>query len=390
MIEGTQAAGSTFFELDDEHRDFQAVCRAFVDREVLPLVKEAEDERRFPAELWGAMGAAGLLGLGHPEPQGGTGGGHLAIALLSEQLARACGGIAVTPLVSAYMAAPHIARYGTPAQQERYLAGVLRGELVAAIAITEPQAGSDVAGIRTRATRTDGGYLLRGSKVFITNGGLADVIVVAALTDPERPHRGMTTFLVERPHEGLEIGAPMVKMGWHSSDTRELSFTDCLVPDDAVLGRIDGGFQQIMGALQTERISLAGMGLGLAQAALDDAVAYARDREAFGQPLGRHQVVRHRLAELTATLDAARLATYRAAARCDAGHPECDVAVAQAKLLSARAANVVADAAVQIFGGYGFIEETRVAMHYRDARILRIGGGTDEMQLEILAKRLAL
>lgn len=378
------------FELDDEHRDFQAVCHAFVEREVLPRVQQSEAERRFPTDLWAKLAAAGLLGLGHPEANGGTGGGHLAIALLSEQLARASGGLAITPLVSSYMAAPHLARYGTSVQQARYLDGVLRGELVAAIAITEPQAGSDVAAIATRAAPCDGGYRLRGTKIFITNAGLADVIVVVALTDPDRPHAGMTTFLVERPSEGLEVGPPMEKMGWHSSDTRELFFDDCMVGEDAVLGEVGYGFQQVMGALQTERIALAGMGLGLAQAALDDALAHARERQVFGQPLAKHQTLRHQLVELATTLEAARLVTYRAAARCDAHHADADASVAQAKLVSARAANVVADGAVQIFGGYGFVEETRVAMHYRDARILRIGGGTDEVQREIVAKRMAL
>jgi acyl-CoA dehydrogenase len=377
-------------ELNDEHLDFQAVCRSFVDREVLPRVQQAEEQRRFPAELWKKLADAGLLGLGHPEADGGSGGGHLAVALLSEQLARASGGIAVTPLVSSYMAAPHIARYGTAGQRDRYLKGVLAGELIAAIAITEPQAGSDVAGIRTRAARMDGGYVLSGSKIFITNGGLADVIVVLAVTDPARLHSGMTTFLVDRPCDGLDVGAPMAKMGWHSSDTRELAFDGCFVSEEAVLGEPGCGFQQVMGALQMERVALAGMGLGLAQAALDDAVEHARRRQAFGQQLSRHQALRHRLAELATTLEAARLATYRAAARCDGGHVDAAVAVAQAKLLSARAANEVVDGAVQVFGGYGFIEETRVAMHYRDARILRIGGGTDEVQLEILAKRMGL
>jgi acyl-CoA dehydrogenase len=378
------------FELDDDHRDFQVVCRSFVEREVLPRVRQAEADHRFPPELWSSLAGAGLLGLGFPEGFGGTGGGHLAIALLSEELARGCGGIAITPLVSSYMAAPHINRFGTDEQKERYLPSLLAGQCVAAIAITEPGAGSDVAALKTRAVAADGGYVLRGTKMFITNAGLADVIVVLALTEPEDPHNGMTAFLIDANQDGLEVGGPLPKMGWHASDTRELVFDRCFVSEEAVLGEFGRGFQQVMQALQTERIALAGMGLGLAQAAFDAAAEHAGERQAFGQPLARHQTIRHRLAELSASLEAARLVTYRAAARCDAEHPDRHTGVAQAKLLSARAANLVADGAVQILGGYGFIEEGPVAMHYRDARILRIGGGTDEVQLEILAKQLGL
>jgi acyl-CoA dehydrogenase len=378
------------FELDDDHRDFQAVCRSFVEREVLPRVGQAEAERRFPLELWKPLADAGLLGLGFPESVGGTGGGHLAIALLSEELGRGCGGIAVTPLVSSYMAAPHINRFGTQEQKERYLPGLLGGESVAAIAVTEPAAGSDVAAIKTRAVASDGGYVLRGTKMFITNAGLADVIVVLAVTEPDDPHNGMTAFLVEPGHDGLEIGAPLAKMGWHASDTRELVFDDFFLSEEAVLGEIGRGFQQVMQAFQTERIALAGMGLGLAQAAFEAAAKHAQERRAFGKPLARHQAIRHRLADLRAQLEAARLVTYCAAARCDSEHQDRLTSVAQAKLLSARVANEVADGAVQILGGYGFIEEGPVAMHYRDARILRIGGGTDEVQLEILAKQLGL
>ena len=378
------------FELDPEHREFRGVCRSFVEREALRMVGTAEREGRFPVRLWSMLARAGLLGLGHPEAYGGTGGGHLAIALLSEELARASGGMAITPLVSSYMAAPHLARFGTEKQKQRYLAPVLAGAMIAAIAITEPHAGSDMARIRTRAVRVDGGWRLSGSKMFITNGGLADVIVVVAVTDPQNPRHGMTTFLVEGGHEGLRIGTPLRKLGWHASDTRELAFDDCMVSDEAVIGEVGAGFSQVKATLQTERVSLAGMGVGLAEDALELALTHARERETFGQRLGRHQAIAHRLAEMATLLEAARLLTYRAAARCDAEHPESALSVAQAKLASARAANAIADTAVQVFGGYGFSEEYRVAMHYRDARILRIGGGSDEVQLDIMARLLSL
>lgn len=378
------------FVLDEEHRVFQDVCRTFVDRGVLPVVKEAEETSTFPAALWPKLGQAGFLGIGYPERIGGSGvPDSLAIAIFSEELARSSGGIAVTPLVSAYMAGPHLARYGTPEQQEQYLRPVIAGTKVAAIAVTEPGAGSDVAGIATAAHRVEGGYRLRGSKIFITNGGIADFVIVAAKSDAGSGRRGMTMFIVERGQPGFTVGRALQKMGWHSSDTRELIFDDCFVPDDRVLGAAGRGFYQIMESFQLERITLSGMGVGLAQAAFDDARNYARDRVAFGQPISRYQAIRFRLAEMATEIQSARLMTYFAATRLDAGD-NSNEAVAMAKLHSARVANRVADDAVQIFGGYGYIEETRVAMHYRDARILRIGGGTDEIQMEILAKRLGL
>jgi acyl-CoA dehydrogenase len=375
------------YVLDAEHRDFQLSCRRFVTDRVLPLVAKSEEEARFPSELWGELARQGLLGVAYPEALGGSGGDHLALAILSEELAKASGGIAITPLVSSYMAAPYLRDFGSESQQERFLRPILQGAKVAALAVTEPGAGSDVARIRTLASSATNGYVLRGTKMFITNGGLADVVVVAAKTDAGAGHRGISMFLVERGAAGLSVGRALRKMGWHSSDTRELAFDDCFVPGDHVLGEIGRGFYQIMSSFQTERLVVAGMGVGLAQTCLDDAIAYARRRVAFGRSLIELQSVAHTLAEMSADVHAARLVTYHAASLMDARADFID-AIAIAKLHAARVANTVADRAVQIFGGYGFIEETRVAMHYRDARILRIGAGTDEIQLEILAKRL--
>ncbi|HUC00800.1 MAG TPA: acyl-CoA dehydrogenase family protein [Solirubrobacterales bacterium] len=389
MSTPTLAAPSTF-DLDDDHRDFREVCRNFVAKEVAPRVKEAEAAGTFPAELWPAMAAAGLLGLNHPEEYGGSGGGVLALTILSEELAHASGGLAITPLVSSYMAGPHLSRYGNEEQKERWLRPLLAGEVVAAIAVTEPGAGSDVAGLGTTAKPSDGGFVLNGTKMFITNAGLADVIIVAAKTAPEAGHGGITTFLVAGGAEGMALSEPLEKLGWHASDTREVVFDDCFVASEAILGEAGRGFHQIMEAFQVERLSLAGMAVGLGQAALNEAVTHARERRAFGTELSKLQTIRHRLAKAQAELEAARTLTYQAAARWDSGHPEAATTTAQAKLVAPQIASHVVDEALQIFGGYGFIEETPVAMHYRDARILRIGGGTDEVQLEILAKRMGL
>lgn len=389
MTAAQTATAPALFQLDEEHREFQAMCRSLVRDKVMPLVDRAEEEDTFPPALWGELGRGGLLGLGYPESLGGAGGGLLAIAIFSEELSKASGGIAVTPLVSSYMAGPHLLRNGSQAQKDRWLRGVLDGTKIAAIAVSEPGAGSDVAGVATTAKPADGGYVLNGTKIFITNGGIADCIIVAARTDPEQRHGGLTMFLVEKGRPGFDSGRPLRKMGWHSSDTRELFLHDCTVPAENVVGAVGRGFYQIMEAFQTERVVLAAMGVGLAQACLDDAIAYARERAAFGRTIGNFQVIRHALGEMKTEIQAARLLTYQAAAMVDAGEDFAD-AVAMAKLFAARAANHVADRAVQIFGGYGFLDETRVSMHYRDARVLRIGGGTDEVQLEVLAKSMDL
>jgi acyl-CoA dehydrogenase len=377
------------WELDQEHEEFRASVRAFVDRHVRPVVDESEAAGRPPAALLKEMGGAGLLGLSIAEEYGGGGGDALAIVVLAEELARASGGIAVTALVSGYMSAPHIARFGTGEQRARYLPGLVSGEKIASIAVTEPGTGSDVGGITTRATPVTGGggFRLNGTKMFITNAGIADVLVVAARTSPDG-HRGITTFIVEAGAPGLSVGQPLRKMGWHASDTREVIFSDCLIAADAVLGTENRGFHQIMSAFQLERLTLAAMGLGHAEECLQAATTYARDREVFGSPLISLQTTRHRLAALSVELEAARLLTYRAAARLDSGHAGAATSVAMAKYHAAIAANRIVDECVQLFGGSGFLEETPVARHFRDARVLRIGGGTDEIQLEILAKGL--
>lgn len=375
--------------LDAEHRDFQAMCRAFTDKEVRPVVEEAERAGHPPAQLWRAMGAAGLLGLMTPEEYGGSGQDQLAVAIVAEELSRAAGGIAVGAMVSAYMAGTHIVHFGTPEQRKAYSASIAAGERIASIAVTEPEAGSDVAGIATRAVPDGDGYRLRGRKMFITNAGLADVLIIGAKTDPQAGHRGITTFLVDAGTPGLSVGNPLPKMGWHSSDTREVIIDDVVVPRESVLGEVGRGFYQIMTAFQLERVILAAMGLGHAVEAFELAKEHVRSRRAFGAPLLDKQSVRHRLAMMEIELDAARLLTWQAANELQAGNPEGQRTVAEAKFYAANAACRIVDDAVQLHGGSGFVEEGAVARHHRDTRILRIGGGVDEVQLDILAKSYA-
>lgn len=376
-------------QFDAEHLDFQAMCRAFTDKEVRPVVGRAEEAGFAPPELWRSMGAGGLLGLMTPEEYGGSGHDQLAVAILASELARAAGGVAIGALVSAYMAGTHIVHFGTAEQRKRWSPPLAAGEAIASIAVTEPGAGSDVAGITTRAVETDEGFRITGQKMFITNAGYADVLIVGAKTEPELGHRGITTFLVEAGTAGLSVGKPLPKMGWHSSDTREVVLEDVLVPHSAILGERNRGFYQIMSAFQLERVVLAAMGVGHATEALELARQYVTERVAFGAPLIEKQAIRHKLATMEIDLDTARMFTFLAASQLSAEHPDAPRTVAKAKYHAALAAARVVDEAVQLHGGSGYVEESAIARHHRDVRILRIGGGADEVQLDILAKAFA-
>ncbi|GAA4823020.1 acyl-CoA dehydrogenase family protein [Actinomycetospora corticicola] len=378
------------FELDEVHEDFRAAVRRFTDERVRPVVEESERQGHPPEQLWKEMGAAGLLGLLTPAEFGGSageGGENTAVTVLAEELSRACGGIAVGALVSAYMAGPHLVRHGTPAQQQDWVERIAAGTAIASIAVTEPGAGSDVAGITTKATRTDDGWRLEGRKMYITNAGIADVLIIGARTEATG-HRGITTFVVPADTPGLSVGQPLRKLGWHSSDTREVVLDGVEVGADAVLGAENRGFYQIMAAFQLERVVLAAMGLGHASEALTMVTEYVAGREVAGAPLTGLQTIRHRIAAAEIELEAARALTYQAADRLDRDHPEAGRSVAAAKYFAAKVADHVVDEALQLFGGAGYLEETPIVRHQRDVRILRIGGGTDEIQLEILSKRL--
>lgn len=375
------------WELSDEHEAFRATCRGFADTHLRPIADRAQGDPAISIPVWKHAGALGLLGMLLPDESGEVDGDAAALTVLAEELTRADAGLAITVLGSSYMAATHIGHFGTEAQRRAHLPGIRAGEALASILVTEPGAGSDVAGMTSRATLDGDTWVLNGSKTYITNAGLCSVMVVAARTDADR-HNGVTMFVLDPKTPGISVGPALSKMGWHSSDTREVALQDVRIPADAVLGQIGRGFQQIMSAFQLERVLLAGMGLGIAAESLAMAHSHAALREAFGKPLTSMQSIRHRLAEMEVALETARAITYRAADRLDRNHPDAPRSVAIAKYHAARVANTVADDAVQIFGGAGFVEGAGVARRYRDARILRIGGGTDEIQLEILTKDL--
>ncbi|GAA3649272.1 acyl-CoA dehydrogenase family protein [Nocardioides ginsengisoli] len=375
------------WELPDGYDDFRASCRAFVDAHLRPIVDAAELDPSLSLPAWRAAGEAGLMGLTVSSDVGGADADLKAVVVLAEELARASGGLAITALGSSYMAAPHIVLHGSEEQKKRYLPEVCSGESLVSILVSEPGAGSDVAALTSTAVPDhDGSWILNGSKMFITNASLSSIWIVAARTDQDARHRGITTFLVDPKTPGISWGNPLPKMGWHASDTREVYLDDVRIPADAVLGEVNHGFYQTMAAFQEERTILAAMAVGHAVECLALSRTYAREREVFGQKLIDLQSVRHTLARMEIALETARAAVYRAADRIDRQHPEAHRSVAVAKYHAANVANEVADSAVQLFGGMGFVEGTGVARHYRDARILRIGGGTDEVQLEILSR----
>ena len=376
-----------------EHEQLRKAVRAFVEKEVTPCVAAWETAGRIPRTFWRRLGELGFLGLDFPVAYGGSGGDFLSSVVLGEEMARCrSGGVAFSVLVHTDMSSPWLVRYGTEAQKRRYLPRVLSGETVCALAITEPGAGSDMAALATRAERRGDHYVLTGRKIFITNGVHGDLYFVAARTGPataERRHDGLSMFVVERGLPGFEVSRTLDKMGMRASDTAELAFDGYAVPAESLLGVEGRGFQQLAAGLQRERTMAAVLALSGAAQALEDTIAYLRERQAFGEPLAARQVLRHRVAELATDLEAARQLVYHAA-RLHAAGEECVREVSMAKLLATEVANRVAYHAVQLHGGYGYMREFPVEGFFRDVRLWTIASGTSEIMREIIAKRLPL
>ena len=375
----------------DEHEMLRRTVRAFVEKEVVPHVDTWEEAGRIPRAFWRRLGELGLLGLEFPTEYGGGGADFLSSVVLGEEMARCrSGGVAFSVLVHTDMSSPWLTRYGTEAQKRAYLPGIVSGETVCALGITEPGAGSDMAGIATRAVRDGDRYLLTGSKTFITNGVYGDLYFVAARSGPgtaERRHAGISMFLVERGRPGFAVSRRLDKMGMRASDTAELSLQDCPVPAANLLGEEGRGFHQLAAGLQRERIMAAVLALSGAAQALEDTTAYLRERHAFDGPLSAKQALRHRVADMATEIEAARHLVYHAATLYTAGE-DCVTAVSMAKLFATEVANRVAYQAVQLHGGYGYMREFHVERFFRDVRLWTIASGTSEIMREIIARRL--
>jgi short-chain 2-methylacyl-CoA dehydrogenase len=373
------------FDLSDDHELIRRTVRDFAEGEVAPVAEELDRTKSFPYEIVRQLGDLGLMGIPFPEEYGGAGADSLAYAIAVEELTRVDSSVAITMCAHTSLGTQPIYLFGTEEQKQRYLPDLCAGRKLGAFGLTEPEAGSDAGNVRTRAVLDGDQWVIDGAKQFITNAG-TDISGHVAIT-ARTGEREISNLIVERGTPGYEQGAPYRKMGWNASDTRPLSFDGCRVGEDALLGPRGQGFKQFLHILDIGRIGVAAMGVGLAQGALDQALAYARERQAFGQAISKFQAIQGKLADMATEIEAARLLTYKAAWLKDEGRP-FTLTAAQAKLKTGRLAVRCSEEAVQIHGGYGYIEEYPVCRFYRDAKILTIGEGTDEVQQMVIARAL--
>ncbi len=372
-------------ELTHEQEAVRSLVRDFADGEVRPVAEELDRTKSFPYAIVAELGRLGLMGIPYPEELGGGGADNLSYALAVEELARVDSSVAITMAAHTSLGTWPLYAFGSDAQKAEWMPRLCAGERLAAFGLTEPEAGSDAGNTRTRAEQDGDDWVINGAKQFITNSGteISGYVAITARTGPDE----ISNIIVPNGTPGYEIGAAYRKMGWNASDTRPLSFEDCRVPQDNLLGPRGQGFKQFLQTLDGGRIGVAAMGLGLAQGALDEALAYAKERIAFGQPISRFQAIQGKLADISTEIEAARLLTYKAALEKDAGR-NFSLTAAQAKLKTGRLAVRASEEAVQIHGGYGYIEEYPVCRFYRDAKILTIGEGTDEVQQMVIARAL--
>jgi alkylation response protein AidB-like acyl-CoA dehydrogenase len=396
VLKPDHAAPRRHFIFTEEHEALRQSIRAYVERELAPHAEEWE-QTTFPDSVFRRMGELGFLGLSMPEAYGGQGGDYFANLVLAEELSRShSGGLAMGIAVHTDMATPPILQFGTEEQKRRYLVPAIRGERISCLGITEPDAGSDVAGIRTRAVREPGGdegrgdeWVINGSKTYITNGHRADFIVLLTKTDAEAGHDGFTLFLVDMDLPGVVREKRLEKLGMHASDTALLAFSDVRVPADAVLGQVGKGFYQIMWELQGERLIGAAGCVAGAQAAFDRTLAYALERKAFGREIGHFQVIRHKFAAMATKIEASRQLVYTTAWRFANGeYPVREISMA--KLHAAQMCCEVADECLQIHGGAGYMREYGIERAWRDLRLNRIGAGTDEIMLDVIGRSYGL
>jgi acyl-CoA dehydrogenase len=374
---------------NEQHEMFRATVRSFVEKEIMPHIEEWEQAGRMPRWIWPRMGELGLLGVEYDEKYGGAAADLLTTAILHEECARSrSGSFAMAVGVHCDMASPHLYWTGSEALKETYLPAICRGQKLTAIAVTEPGGGSDVAAIRTRAVRDGDHYVINGSKMFITNGATADLFFLAARVESgtsDQRHRGISMFLVERDTPGFTVSRTLDKMGMRASDTAELSFQDMRVPAANLLGCEGVGFYEVMRVFQRERLVAGLHAVAMSDRALEDTIAYVKERQAFGGPLSDKQVIRHKLADLATMVEAGRWLTYSTCLQWETG---ADVVreVSMVKLFTAEMVNRVAYDCVQLHGGYGYMREYPIERFARDARLMTIGGGTSEIMRDIIAK----
>jgi short-chain 2-methylacyl-CoA dehydrogenase len=375
------------FDLSDEHELLRSTVRAFAEERIAPVAEELDREHRFPYELVAELAELGLMGIPIPEEYGGAGGDTLAYAIAIEELTRIDSSVAITVAAHTSLGTMPFLLFGSEEQKREWLPDLASGRKLAAFGLTEPGAGSDAGATRTRAQLDGGEWVINGSKIFITNAGtdLTACVTITARTGDDE----ISNIIVPNGTPGYEISAPMRKLGWRASDTRELSFEDCRVPEGNLLGPRGAGFKQFLEILDGGRISVAAMGLGLAQGAYDLALSYAREREQFGKPIAAFQAVQFALADMATELEAARGLVYKAAWLKDQGR-EFAKEAAIAKLYTGELSKRVADKALQIHGGYGFMEEYAISRLYRDQKVLEIGEGTNEVQRMVIARHLGL
>ena len=372
------------FSLSKEHTLLLDLYREFAEKEVKPLAQEVDEEERFPKETVEKLARYGFMGIPFPKEYGGAGGDNLAYAMAVEELAKVCGTTAVIVSAHTSLCAWPIYEFGTAEQKQKYLVPLARGEKLGAFGLTEPGAGTDAAGQKTRAVLEGDHYILNGTKIFITNAGEADVYIIIAMTDPSKGSRGCTAFIVESGFEGFSVGKKEKKMGIRGSATRELIMENCVVPVENRLGKEGEGFKIAMMTLDGGRIGIAAQALGLAQGAIDETVKYVGDRKQFGKRLSQFQNTQFELADMQTKVDAARLLVYRAACEKDRKQPYSHLA-AMAKLFASEVASDVTRRAVQLFGGYGYTREYPVERMMRDAKITEIYEGTSEVQKMVIS-----
>jgi alkylation response protein AidB-like acyl-CoA dehydrogenase len=375
------------YELTDEQQLLRQTVREFAETRVAPVAEQLDRESRFPYELVAEMAELGLMGIPIPEEYGGAGADTVAYAIAVEELTRIDSSVAITMAAHTSLGTMPIYLFGDDAQKQEWLPTLASGRGLAAFGLTEPNAGSDAGATRTRAEARDGQWIVNGAKIFITNAGtdISRLVTITALTADNE----ISNIVVPNGTPGYRISEPMHKLGWHASDTRELSFADCAVPEGNLLGARGRGFAQFMEILDGGRISVAAMGVGLAQGAYDLAYAYAQERQQFGRSIAKFQAVQFALADMSTEIEAGRQLVYRAAWLKDQGKP-FGLAAAQAKLYTGLLSNRAVNAALQIHGGYGFMEEFAISRLYRDQKILEIGEGTNEVQRMVIAKQLGV